>query len=202
MHYFHSFGFLEETWYMVLGFLGVSITAALVESHPISTELDDNLTVPLTSFLVGSLVFWCLASKASWDVFFFCHVLTCKRLETSVKCENCTLNVVNVNYNQYLKSFCHKFFVWTYMWSDFKNFDIQQILKKRLETWKTMYQVVSKLLVTIILQKEWVIKIAFWKPCCYLNCHAIVAGVSIKPLTNYFHFRCAWKLIKHDPLAC
>lgn len=57
MHYFHSFGFLEETWYMVLGFLGVSITAALVESHPISTELDDNLTVPLTSFLVGSLVF-------------------------------------------------------------------------------------------------------------------------------------------------
>lgn len=57
MHYFHTFGFIEETWYMALGFLVVSVAAALVESHPISTELDDNLTVPLTSFLVGSLIF-------------------------------------------------------------------------------------------------------------------------------------------------
>ncbi|KAI5007184.1 hypothetical protein ZWY2020_047132 [Hordeum vulgare] len=56
MHYFHSFGFMEESWYMTLGFLVVSVAAALVESHPISTELDDNLTVPLTSFLVGSLI--------------------------------------------------------------------------------------------------------------------------------------------------
>ncbi|OEL13404.1 putative phytol kinase 2, chloroplastic [Dichanthelium oligosanthes] len=57
MHYFHIFGFIEETWYMALGFLMVSIAATLVESHPISTELDDNLTVPLTTFLVGSLIF-------------------------------------------------------------------------------------------------------------------------------------------------
>ncbi|CAL4946724.1 unnamed protein product [Urochloa decumbens] len=57
MHYFHAFGFIEETWYMVLGFLVVSIAATLVESHPISSELDDNLTVPLTSFLVGILLF-------------------------------------------------------------------------------------------------------------------------------------------------
>jgi farnesol kinase len=57
MHYFHTFGFIEETWYMALSFLVVSVAAALVESHPISTELDDNLTVPLTSFLVGSLIF-------------------------------------------------------------------------------------------------------------------------------------------------
>jgi len=57
MHYFHTFGFIEQTWNMALGFLVVSIAAALVESHPISTELDDNLTIPLTSFLVGSLIF-------------------------------------------------------------------------------------------------------------------------------------------------
>ncbi|CAO1944543.1 unnamed protein product [Urochloa humidicola] len=57
MHYFHTFGFIEETWYMALGFLMVSIAATLVESHPISSELDDNLTVPLTSFLVGILLF-------------------------------------------------------------------------------------------------------------------------------------------------
>ncbi|KAM3352376.1 hypothetical protein ACQJBY_023935 [Aegilops geniculata] len=56
MHYFHAFGFIEESWHMTFGFLVVSIAAALVESHPISTELDDNLTVPLASFLVGSLI--------------------------------------------------------------------------------------------------------------------------------------------------
>ena len=95
MHYFHTFGFIEETWNMALGFLVVSIAAALVESHPISTELDDNLTIPLTSFLVGSLIFWCLASKGSWDVFLY-HVLTCKRLRTVVNCENCTLSMVNI----------------------------------------------------------------------------------------------------------
>ena len=95
MHYFHTFGFIEETWNMALGFLVVSIAATLVESHPISTELDDNLTIPLTSFLVGSLIFWCLASKGSWDVFLY-HVLTCKRLRTVVNCENCTLSMVNI----------------------------------------------------------------------------------------------------------
>ncbi|XP_040376070.1 probable phytol kinase 2, chloroplastic [Oryza brachyantha] len=57
MHYFQTFGFIEESWSLAFGFLVVSVTAALVESHPISTHLDDNLTVPLTSFLVGSLVF-------------------------------------------------------------------------------------------------------------------------------------------------
>ncbi|OVA02761.1 Phosphatidate cytidylyltransferase [Macleaya cordata] len=57
MHYFSQFGFIEESPGLVLGFLIVSLVAALVESLPISTELDDNLTVPLTSILVGSLVF-------------------------------------------------------------------------------------------------------------------------------------------------
>lgn len=57
MHYFSSFGYLEESLGMALRFLVVSIAAALVESLPISTELDDNLTVPLTSALVGSFIF-------------------------------------------------------------------------------------------------------------------------------------------------
>lgn len=57
MHYFSRFGFVQESWGMVLGFLVVSLASALVESLPISTDLDDNLTVPLTSILVGSLVF-------------------------------------------------------------------------------------------------------------------------------------------------
>ncbi|KAL6509166.1 hypothetical protein OROGR_022476 [Orobanche gracilis] len=56
MLYFASFGYIEESSKMVVGFLIVSVATALVESHPLSTELDDNLTVPLTAVLVGSLV--------------------------------------------------------------------------------------------------------------------------------------------------
>ncbi|PIN19405.1 putative ER membrane protein [Handroanthus impetiginosus] len=56
MLYFSSFGYVQQSSQMVLGFLIVSVVAALVESHPLSTELDDNLTVPLTAVLVGSLV--------------------------------------------------------------------------------------------------------------------------------------------------
>ncbi|GFP98984.1 probable phytol kinase 3 chloroplastic [Phtheirospermum japonicum] len=56
MLYFSSFGYIEENLKMVLGFLIVSIVTALVESHPLSTELDDNLTVPLSAVLVGSLL--------------------------------------------------------------------------------------------------------------------------------------------------
>ncbi|KAK9279684.1 hypothetical protein L1049_013364 [Liquidambar formosana] len=57
MCYFSSFGFVRGSWGMVLGFLVVSLGSALVESLPISTDLDDNLTVPLASILLGSLVF-------------------------------------------------------------------------------------------------------------------------------------------------
>ncbi|CAL5388474.1 unnamed protein product [Camellia sinensis] len=57
MHYFSLFGYVQESWEMCLGFLVVSLAATLVESHPKSTELDDNLTVPLASVLVGSLIF-------------------------------------------------------------------------------------------------------------------------------------------------
>lgn len=57
MHYFSTFGYFEESWQMIFGFLVVSIASALVESHPISTKFDDNLMVPLTSLLVGTLVF-------------------------------------------------------------------------------------------------------------------------------------------------
>ncbi|CAI9758526.1 unnamed protein product [Fraxinus pennsylvanica] len=56
MHYFSLFGYVQETPAMVLGFFMVSLAAALVESHPLSTELDDNLTVPLACVLVGSFV--------------------------------------------------------------------------------------------------------------------------------------------------
>lgn len=57
MHYFSLFGLVVESWGMILGFLLTSLASAVVESLPISTEVDDNLTVTLTSVLVGSLVF-------------------------------------------------------------------------------------------------------------------------------------------------
>ncbi|KAJ4840521.1 hypothetical protein Tsubulata_000464 [Turnera subulata] len=57
MYYFASFGYVQESWEMVLGFFVVSVASAIVESLPISTELDDNLTVTLTSWLFGSLIF-------------------------------------------------------------------------------------------------------------------------------------------------
>ncbi|EPS57827.1 hypothetical protein M569_16990, partial [Genlisea aurea] len=49
MWYFSMMGYFEGSREMGFGFLMVSIAAALVESHPVSTMLDDNLTVPLTS---------------------------------------------------------------------------------------------------------------------------------------------------------
>lgn len=57
MHYFHTFGFIEENWGMIIRFFVVSLAASFVESLPISTELDDNLTVPVASLLIGGLVF-------------------------------------------------------------------------------------------------------------------------------------------------
>ncbi|TVU27516.1 hypothetical protein EJB05_30133, partial [Eragrostis curvula] len=57
MCYFHHFGFVEQSWRMVLAFGVISFVAAVVESLPISTRLDDNLTVTLASALVGALVF-------------------------------------------------------------------------------------------------------------------------------------------------
>ncbi|GLT26841.1 hypothetical protein SLA2020_018820 [Shorea laevis] len=57
MYYFSYFGYIQESWEMVLGFLIVSLASALVESLPISTRLDDNLTATLASIFVGSLVF-------------------------------------------------------------------------------------------------------------------------------------------------
>ncbi|KAF3330621.1 putative phytol kinase 2 [Carex littledalei] len=57
MYYFHLFGLMQENRNTILGFFLTSLAAAIVESLPISSDLDDNLTVPLTSFLVGSFVF-------------------------------------------------------------------------------------------------------------------------------------------------
>ncbi|KAJ9556925.1 hypothetical protein OSB04_011539 [Centaurea solstitialis] len=57
MYYFSVFGFVEKSLRMVVGFMVVSLVSALVESHPMSTKFDDNLTVPLASILLGTLVF-------------------------------------------------------------------------------------------------------------------------------------------------
>ncbi|XP_031271843.1 probable phytol kinase 3, chloroplastic [Pistacia vera] len=57
MYYFALFGYLQCSWDLVFSFLVVSLASALAESLPISTQLDDNLTITLTSILVGSLVF-------------------------------------------------------------------------------------------------------------------------------------------------
>ncbi|KAJ8749722.1 hypothetical protein K2173_012273 [Erythroxylum novogranatense] len=57
MFYFASFGYVQESFNMALGFLVLSVASAFVESLPISTELDDNLTVTLASILLGSFVF-------------------------------------------------------------------------------------------------------------------------------------------------
>ncbi|XP_023639249.1 farnesol kinase, chloroplastic [Capsella rubella] len=57
MYYFASFGYIEASGGMILRFAVISIASALVESLPISTDIDDNLTVSLTSALVGFLLF-------------------------------------------------------------------------------------------------------------------------------------------------
>ena len=56
MHYYHLFGFVEESWDMAMHFFVVSLAAAFVESLPISSEADDNLTVPFTSVLGAGLL--------------------------------------------------------------------------------------------------------------------------------------------------
>ncbi|GKA45805.1 probable phytol kinase 3, chloroplastic [Tanacetum coccineum] len=57
MYYYYMFGFMERSLRMVVGFLVVSAVSALVESHPISTKFDDNLTVPLASVVLGTFMF-------------------------------------------------------------------------------------------------------------------------------------------------
>ncbi|WCJ39401.1 Farnesol kinase chloroplastic [Euphorbia peplus] len=57
MHYFSLFGYVEKSWEMVAGFAVVSVASAVVESLPVSTKLDDNLTVSLASVFLGSFVF-------------------------------------------------------------------------------------------------------------------------------------------------
>uniref|UniRef100_J3N5C6 Uncharacterized protein n=2 Tax=Oryza brachyantha TaxID=4533 RepID=J3N5C6_ORYBR len=63
MCYFHLFGFVEESWRMVVAFGVISLAAAIVESLPISTRLDDNLTVPVTSVFVGVLIFYYVGAR-------------------------------------------------------------------------------------------------------------------------------------------
>ncbi|MCO5579530.1 hypothetical protein L7F22_033385 [Adiantum nelumboides] len=54
--YFSSFGFFTFSPKLVLNTFLVALVTTLVESLPISTRFDDNLTVPLTSFIVGALI--------------------------------------------------------------------------------------------------------------------------------------------------
>jgi farnesol kinase len=63
MCYFSIFGFVEKSWTMVAAFRVISLVAAVVESLPISTRLDDNLTVPVASVLVGALVFYSIGAR-------------------------------------------------------------------------------------------------------------------------------------------
>ena len=64
MCYFNLFGFVERSWTMVAAFGVVSLAAAVVESLPISTRLDDNLTVPIASVVVGVLVFYAVGVRS------------------------------------------------------------------------------------------------------------------------------------------
>lgn len=63
MCYFNIFGFVEKSWSMVAAFGVISLAAAVVESLPISTRLDDNLTVSVASVLVGALVFYSIGAR-------------------------------------------------------------------------------------------------------------------------------------------
>nr|GEX98365.1 probable phytol kinase 3, chloroplastic [Tanacetum cinerariifolium] len=66
MHYFSMFGYFEESWEMIFGFLVISVASALVESHPISTTFDDNLMVPLTSLVAMPLQALCNSYKCNF----------------------------------------------------------------------------------------------------------------------------------------
>ncbi|XP_066354210.1 probable phytol kinase 2, chloroplastic isoform X1 [Miscanthus floridulus] len=63
MCYFNIFGFVEKSWTMVAALGIISLVAAVVESLPISTRLDDNLTVPVASVLFGTLVFYSIGAR-------------------------------------------------------------------------------------------------------------------------------------------
>ncbi|KMZ67312.1 putative phytol kinase 2, chloroplastic [Zostera marina] len=57
MHYFSMFGLIEESWSKIIGFFFISLASTIMESLPISSQLDDNLTVPLTACIVGTIIF-------------------------------------------------------------------------------------------------------------------------------------------------
>lgn len=56
--YFSGFGYFECDWWSTVWRVAIiTFCATLVESLPITEKLDDNLTVPLTAALFGSLLF-------------------------------------------------------------------------------------------------------------------------------------------------
>ncbi|MCO5608280.1 hypothetical protein L7F22_062486 [Adiantum nelumboides] len=68
LYYYSSMGFYQLNWSSAVQVVAlISFTATFVESLPISTRLDDNMSVPLVSVLMGSalwgqpyfLVFFC-----------------------------------------------------------------------------------------------------------------------------------------------
>ncbi|KAH7444887.1 hypothetical protein KP509_02G095900 [Ceratopteris richardii] len=55
-HYFSIFGFYTLNLRLVLSTFFITLVTTFVESLPFSTRVDDNLTVPFTSFVLGSLL--------------------------------------------------------------------------------------------------------------------------------------------------
>ncbi|KAL3813898.1 hypothetical protein ACJIZ3_015166 [Penstemon smallii] len=56
MYYFSWFGYIQDCSNKISSLFLISLVSALVESHPLSTQFDDNLTVPLVVILVGTFV--------------------------------------------------------------------------------------------------------------------------------------------------
>lgn len=71
--YFTLFGFFELDLYSAgIRLALISLVATIVESLPITTRLDDNFTVPATTFLLG-IVFFPLPSWENVDAMVYIH---------------------------------------------------------------------------------------------------------------------------------
>eukprot|EP00250_Pteridium_aquilinum_P017325 c23573_g1_i1 orf=232-1221(-) len=58
LYYYSSLGFYHLDWSSAVQIVAlISLVATIVESLPVSTHLDDNMSVPLVSVLLGSVLF-------------------------------------------------------------------------------------------------------------------------------------------------
>lgn len=58
LYYYSSLGFYHLDWASAVQIVAwISLVATVVESLPISSHLDDNMSVPLVSVLLGSVLF-------------------------------------------------------------------------------------------------------------------------------------------------